>query len=89
MVPCSEEGVEGAEKKRRRYIAVDETKLHGDQVYVWVARDAGEVLAVRVSYTRSVLDAELFLEQILRCENKPIILVDHEPRYVDALKSLA
>ncbi len=51
--------------------------------------DTREVLAVRVSYTRSGLDAELFLKQVLQyCENKPLILVDHGPWYVDALKRL-
>ncbi|MEM2210334.1 MAG: hypothetical protein QXK35_00795 [Nitrososphaerales archaeon] len=40
--------------------------------------DTREVLAVRVSYTRSALDAKLFLNQVLQyCENKPIILMDH------------
>ncbi|MEM2751343.1 MAG: DDE-type integrase/transposase/recombinase, partial [Nitrososphaerales archaeon] len=81
------------ERKLRRTIAIDETKtkLHSEQVYVWMARDVDtrEVLAVRVSYTRSALDAELFLKQVLQyCENKPLILVDHGPWYVDALKRL-
>ena len=70
------------ERKMRRAIAVDETKLHGEQVYVWMARDVDtrEVLAVRVSYTRSSMDAELFLKQVLQyCENKPLILVDQGP----------
>jgi len=68
------------------------TKLHGEQVYVLMARDANirEVLEVRVAYTRSALDAELFLKQVLKyCENEPLILVDHGPWYVDALKSLS
>jgi len=34
-----------------------------------------EVLAVRVSYTRSSLDAEILLKQLLQyCKNKPFIL---------------
>jgi transposase-like protein len=48
-----------------------------------------EVLAVKVSYTRSSLDAEILLKQVLQyCENKPLILVDHGPWYVDALEKL-
>ncbi|MEM3734918.1 MAG: hypothetical protein QW158_08250 [Nitrososphaerales archaeon] len=36
-----------------------------------------QVLGVRVSCTRSGLDAELLLKQALQhCENNPIILVD-------------
>ena len=78
-------------RRYRKCIAIDETKLHGEQVYVWAARDvdAREVLGVRVSYTRSALDAELFLKQVLKyCENEPLILVDHGPWYVGALRSL-
>jgi transposase-like protein len=38
---------------------------------------------------RSSLDAEIFLKQVLQyCENKPLILVDHGPWYVDALEKL-
>jgi transposase-like protein len=54
-----------------------------------VARDLDtrEALAVGVSYTRSSLDAEILLKQVLQyCKNKPLILVDHEPWYVDMLK---
>jgi putative transposase len=81
------------ERRVRRIVAVDETKakIQGKHVYVWVARDvyAREVLAVRVSYTRSSLDAEILLKQLLQyCKNKPFILVDHGPWYVDALKKL-
>ncbi|MEM2922262.1 MAG: DDE-type integrase/transposase/recombinase, partial [Candidatus Bathyarchaeia archaeon] len=54
-------------RRRRRVIAVDETKLKlkGQQLYVWAAVDvkAKEVLACRVSWTRSILDAEAFLRK--------------------------
>ena len=61
----------------RRCIAVDETKskLGGEQLIIWAARDVDtkEILAFRVSFTRSSLDAELFLK------DKPLFLVDKGP----------
>jgi len=41
-----------------------------------------EILAFRVSFTRSSLDAELFLK------DKPLFLVDKGPWYKEAFKSL-
>jgi len=42
-----------------------------------------------VSFTRSSLDAELFLREVLQyCENKPLFLVDKGPWYPDAFKNL-
>ena len=39
--------------------------------------DTKEILTIRVSFTRSSLDAELFLKDVLQyCENKPLIIVD-------------
>lgn len=58
---------------------------------VWAARDVDskEVLGFRCSFTRSSLDAELFLKKVLQyCENKPLFLVDKGPWYPDAFKSL-
>jgi len=56
-------------RRVRRLIAVDETKakLGGEQVFIWVARDVDtkEVLTFRASFTRSSLDAEMFLKQVL------------------------
>jgi transposase-like protein len=43
-------------------------------VFLWAARDIDtkEVLTFRASFTRSSLDAEIFLKQVLEyCENKP------------------
>lgn len=79
--------------RRRRTVAVDETKLKlgGAQFYVWAARDVrrGEVLAFRVSWTRSALDAELFLREAMEaCTNRPLILVDKGPWYPWALAQL-
>jgi putative transposase len=81
------------ERRRRRVIAVDETKLklRGEQIYVWAAVDVRtkEVLACRVSWTRSILDAEAFLKKTLEaCSNKPLILVDKGPWYPEALRCL-
>lgn len=79
--------------RRRGVVAVDETKLKlgGIQFYVWAARDVRrkEILALRVSWTRSSLDAELFLGDALKaCLNRPLILVDKGPWYPWALGRL-
>jgi transposase-like protein len=66
------------ERRHRRCIAVDETKVkierRGEPIYVflWAAGDVDtkEVLTFRASFTRSTLDAEIFLKQVLEyCEN--------------------
>jgi len=80
-------------RRRRRVVAVDETKLKlkGEQLYVWAAIDVKtrEVLACRVSWTRSIMQAEVFLRKALEaCTNKPLILVDKGPWYPEALRSL-
>ena len=69
------------EKKHRRAIAVDETKvkLENQWVYIWNAIDVDnrEVIAIHVSTTRTSLDALYFLRKVLEsCENEPLILVD-------------
>ncbi|MCL4437157.1 MAG: DDE-type integrase/transposase/recombinase [Thaumarchaeota archaeon] len=81
------------EKKSRRAVAVDETKtkLVGQQIFIWAARDVDskEILAVRCSFARSILDSELFLKQVLQyCANKPLFLVDKGPWYPEAFKRL-
>jgi len=68
----------------RRCIAVDETKLcvKGVWVYVWSAVDvdSGELLALEASYSRSCLNALLFLKKALKlCINKPMVIVDKSP----------
>lgn len=78
---------------RRRTVAVDETKLElcGEQFFVWAAVDvkSKEVLACRVSWTRSIMQAEAFLRKVLEtCTNKPLILVDRGPWYPEALVNL-
>ena len=72
--------------KRRRVVAVDETKLKliGEQFYLWAAVDVDthEVLAFKASWQRSSLDALIFMEEVLKlCSNKPLILVDKGPWY--------
>ena len=79
--------------KVRRSIAVDETKLkvNGDHLFAWAAIDVDsrEVLAVDASWQRSIMNAEHILKKALRsCLNKPHILVDKGPWYLEALRSL-
>ncbi|MCX8191514.1 MAG: hypothetical protein N3F06_01745 [Nitrososphaerales archaeon] len=81
------------ERRYRRYVAVDETKtkLGKGQLFIWAVRDVDtkEILAYRASFTRSSLDVELLLKDVLRyCENKPLFLIDKGPWYQEAFKSL-
>ncbi|MEM3734916.1 MAG: DDE-type integrase/transposase/recombinase [Nitrososphaerales archaeon] len=93
MVQRLKDALPKPERRYRRCIAVDETKtkLGKKEVFIWAARDVDgrEALTFRCSFTRSSLDAELFLKGVLQfCENKPLILVDRAPWYKDALKRL-
>ena len=66
-------------------------KVGREQVFVWAARDVDTkgVVAFIVSFTRSSLDSEIFLKQVLEyCENKPLFLVDKGPWYREAFKRL-
>jgi transposase-like protein len=82
--------------ERSRCVAVDENKLKikrkGEPIYVFLcaARDVDtkEVLTFRASFTRSSLDAEIFLKILECCENKPIFLVDNDPWYKEAFERL-
>ncbi|MBT0160637.1 IS6 family transposase [Candidatus Bathyarchaeota archaeon A05DMB-2] len=81
------------ERKRRKRVAVDETKLKlsGKQLFAWAAVDvkSKEVLACRFSWQRKLMQAEAFLRRVLEtCSNKPLISVDRGPWYPDALRSL-
>ena len=74
------------EKRTRRIIAVDETKIkkEGQQIYIWNAIDieAKTIIAVHLSTTRTSLDAIHFLRLVLEaCDNQPFILVDRGPWY--------
>ena len=96
------DGLPKPERRYRRCIAIDETKLKVERkggggepepiwLFLWAARDVDtkEVLAVRASFTRSSLDAEIFLKQVLECcVNKPMFLVDKGPWYREAFERL-
>jgi transposase-like protein len=82
------------EIRRRRVVALDETKLKlsGKQLFVWAAVDvkSKEVLACRVSWQRNIMQTEAFLRKVLEtCSSKPLILVDKGPWYPEALRSLS
>jgi len=79
--------------RERRLIAVDETveKVNGREVYVWAAIDVDtrELLAIRATWSRSSLDALLFLSRVLgACTNKPVFVVDRGPWYSWAFQEL-
>ena len=86
------EVIKPPEKKPRKLIAVDETKikLENKQIFVWSARDAetGECLLIWASEPRS-FEAYVFLREVLKyCENKPEFVVDRGFWYLWALKRL-
>ncbi|MGC9189555.1 MAG: DDE-type integrase/transposase/recombinase [Conexivisphaera sp.] len=79
--------------RERRLVAVDETelKVNGRIVYVWAAMDINtrELLAVEAMWSRSSLQALLFLRKVLgRCTNKPLFVADRGPWYGWAFRSL-
>ncbi len=81
------------ERKKRRLIAIDETKLklENKHIFVWSAidTDTKECLFVWATEGRSSFHAYVFLREVLRyCENKPEIIVDRGPWYRWALKRL-
>jgi len=69
------------EKKKRRLIAVDETKikLENRQIFIWSAVDVDtkECLFILATDGRSGFHAYAFFKEVLRfCESKPEIVVD-------------
>jgi len=81
------------EKKKRRLIAIDETKLKlgNRQIFIWSAVDVDtkECLLIWASEGRGAFEAYSFLKDVLKyCENKPEIVVDKGPWYFWALKRL-
>jgi putative transposase len=80
-----------AEKKRRKWIAVDEKeiKLNGTTVFIWGAVDLDDekVIAVWVSFGRSGLEAMAFLKKVKHaCKGKlPRIFIDGGSWYPWAL----
>jgi len=80
-------------KKKRRLIAIDETKikLENKQIFVWSAIDVDtmECLAIWASEGRSSFHAYVFLREMLKyCGNKPEIVVDRGFWYKWALNRL-
>jgi len=87
------EMIESLEKKERKAIAIDETKVRmkGKWIYLWAAIDleTREILAVYVSTTRTCLETHSFLRKIMKyCTNKPYVYVDGGPWYPWALTRL-
>ena len=81
------------EKKKRRLIAIDETKLklENKHIFIWSAIDVDtkECLTVWATEGRSSFHAYEFLKEVLRyCENKPEVVVDRGFWYRWALKRL-
>jgi putative transposase len=80
------------EKKRRKWIAVDEKeiKLNGTTVFIWGAVDFDDekVIAVWVSFGRSGFEAMAFLKKVkLACQGKlPRIFIDGGSWYPWALE---
>ena len=63
---------------------MDETveKVNGREVYAWAAIDVdtGELLAIKATWSRSSMDALLFLRRVLgACTNKPVFVVEGGP----------
>ena len=78
--------LEQPEKKKRRLVAIDETKikLENKQIFVWAAIDVDtrECLAIWASGGRTSFHAYVFLREVLKhCENKPEIVVDRGFRF--------
>ena len=82
---------ESIEKKRRKWIAVDEKeiKINGVTIFIWGAVDIDDekVLAVWVSFGRSGLEAKAFLKKVRdTCKGRlPRIFIDGGPWYHWAL----
>ena len=73
-------------------MVLDETKLkvNGQCCFIWVAIDVDTciLLAIYVSWQRSIFDCETFLRKmLLACTNKPAILADKGPGYLDAFET--
>ena len=80
-------------KKKRRLIAIDETKLKLERklIFVWTAVDVDtdECLAIWASEGRTSFHAYVFLKEVLKyCENKPEVVVDRGFWYLWALQRL-
>jgi len=82
---------EGPRKKKRRLIAIDETKIKLEKklIFVWAAIDVDTKECLWASESRGSFEAYVFLKEILKyCENRPEIVVDRGFWYLWALKRL-
>ncbi len=77
-------------KKKRKVIAIDETKLYGFYVFAAIDINSNEIIAIYASKGRSSLDALIFMKKVLKaCIAKPqLILCDRGPWYIYALRKL-
>jgi putative transposase len=80
-------------KKKRRHIAVDETKikLNSAQIFVWAAIDCEtkELLGIKATKGRSTADAYFFLLRIKKlCKGRTVCHVDGGPWYIWAAKKV-
>ncbi len=71
-------------RKRRRLIAIDETKIKLEKklIFVWAAIDVDskECLFIWASEGRGSFEAYVFSKEALKhCENKPEVVVDRGP----------
>ncbi|WP_456369154.1 DDE-type integrase/transposase/recombinase [Geoglobus sp.] len=81
------------EKKKRNFIALDETvvKANKKHYYVYSAVDVerNELILMRVYTTRNYLTTKSFVKEVLNyCANRPKFVVDKAPWLMEALKSL-
>ena len=65
-------------KKKRKVVAVDETKIYGFYVFAAIDVYSKEIIATYASKGRSSLDALIFMKKVLKaCIDKPeLILCD-------------
>jgi len=82
------------ERKRRKWIAVDEKEItvNGVTIYIWGAIDLDDekTIAVQVSYGRSHLEAMIFLKKVKRvCKGRlPRVFIDGGKWYPWTLERL-
>lgn len=79
-----------AERKTRRFIAIDETcvNVNGEHYWVYSALDIdrNELISMRVYPARNSLTSESFLKGMLMlCHGKPKFIADNAPWLKDAL----
>jgi len=77
-------------KKKRKAVAVDETKIYGFYIFAAIDVSSNEIIATYASKGRSSLDALIFMKKVLKaCIGKPkLILCDRGPWYIYALRKL-